>query len=165
MREAITRAVEARADYVVEYRTLWPDGSIHWILARGSAFYESNGTPVRMIGVTLDITARLRVEEVLKEREKMFRVLADAVPDFMWITDAEGRCEFLNQRWFDYTGMSREQSVDLCWRTPQHPEDADRYFAAWQQAREAGNGFEAELRYRRADGVYRWFLCRALPPG
>lgn len=73
MREAVRHAMEQGEDYEIEHRIEWPDGSEHWILARGRCFYDDNGEPSRMIGVTQDISERKNAEaerERLLERER-----------------------------------------------------------------------------------------------
>lgn len=62
---AMARAIEARVDYDAEYRVVWPDGSLHWVSVRGEASYAADGTPLRMVGVLLDITRRKKVEQEL----------------------------------------------------------------------------------------------------
>jgi len=61
---AVTHALETRTEFNSEFRVVWPDGSIHHLAARGKALYDENGQPVRMTGVTLDITERKQVEEI-----------------------------------------------------------------------------------------------------
>jgi PAS domain S-box-containing protein len=63
MEEAVARAVQDGGDYDVEYRTIWPDGSLHWVQLRGRPFCDGSGTPRRMAGVSLDITERKVAEE------------------------------------------------------------------------------------------------------
>jgi PAS domain S-box-containing protein len=67
VRALVRQAVETRTDYDAEYRTAWPDGSLHWISARGRALYEASGQSVRMVGVTLDITAHIQAEQALQQ--------------------------------------------------------------------------------------------------
>lgn len=67
VRAAVGRAVEERADYHAEYRALWPDGSTHWIVAHGRGIYDPEGAPLRMVGVTIDITERRQAEEARRE--------------------------------------------------------------------------------------------------
>ena len=62
----LNEAVETRNAYEVEYRVIWPDGSLHWINSRGSATYAPDGTALKMVGVTFDITERKRGEEHLR---------------------------------------------------------------------------------------------------
>ena len=76
---AITHALAAKVPYDIEYRTVWPDGSVHWVSAKGRAFYdEASGQPARMAGTAMDITARKqaevdrqRVEKKLQETQKL----------------------------------------------------------------------------------------------
>jgi two-component system cell cycle sensor histidine kinase/response regulator CckA len=67
----IQAAVDGKTDYDTEYRCVWPDGSIHWISAKGRGAYDAQGRPVRMEGVVLDITPRKRLEEELRQAQKM----------------------------------------------------------------------------------------------
>lgn len=65
--ETVTQAIANGEDYDIEYRSLWPDGTVHWIAAKGHAFYSENGSPIRMVGVTLDISESKRSEAALKQ--------------------------------------------------------------------------------------------------
>ena len=75
----------------------------------------------------------------------------------------DGSVDFISQSWLDYTGSSREQAMGWGWASAIHPEDFDRVVANWQAALAAGTPVEHELRCRRADGTYHWFLYRGLP--
>ncbi len=75
---AVTRSMTERTDYNIEYRSCWPDGTVHWVAARGSCTYNLAGTPTQMLGVAIDITDRKRVEEALRVSEAQLAVeLAD----------------------------------------------------------------------------------------
>ena len=80
VREAAASAVKGRRDYESEYRAVWPDGSIHWMIANGKLLYDSNGDPKRMIGVTQIIDERKQAEEDRKRELKRVRDLADRDP-------------------------------------------------------------------------------------
>jgi len=100
-------------------------------------------------------------EDVRSERR--FRLLAEAIPQIVWTTRAEGYCDYQNRRWFDYSGMTAEESAGAGWMDAVHPEDRARLGPAWTQTFKGSKGFEFEYRLRRADGVFRWFLARAEP--
>ncbi len=70
IREATEEAVKARGDYEVEYRVIWPNNSLHWVLARGQAFFTIVGGPLRIVGLALDITERRLQEEALRENDR-----------------------------------------------------------------------------------------------
>jgi PAS domain S-box-containing protein len=63
---AVQEAIAQKHEYAIEYRSLWDDGSIHWILAKGRAFYSEQGEPLRMMGIAQDVTARKQTEVALQ---------------------------------------------------------------------------------------------------
>ena len=73
MREAVDDALASGSEYVCEYRVVWPDGSIHWIAARGRAEYDSRGVPCVMDGVTGDVTERRQLENTLRDQAEALR--------------------------------------------------------------------------------------------
>ncbi|RQR52644.1 PAS domain S-box protein [Burkholderia sp. Bp9125] len=87
----------------------------------------------------------------------------DALPGLVWTASSDGRIEFVNQRWCEYTGLSVEQAVGEGWQTAFHPDDLCKLLQIWQIALTSGAQGEAEARMRRFDGTYRWFICRARP--
>jgi PAS domain S-box-containing protein len=99
----------------------------------------------------------------VRESERRFRHLADAIPQIVWITRPDGYHEYYNSRWYEYTGMTPAESIGWGWSTPLHPEDKDRSEARWKEATTSGDPYEIEYRFRRADGIYRWFIGRAVP--
>src|SRR6185369_8749293 len=109
------------------------------------------------------ITERKQAEEALRLSEAEFRTLAEAVPQIVWITRADGWNIFFNQRWMDYTGLTREESLGHGWNKPFHPDERQRAISAWQEATATAGIYSLESRLRRADGVYRWWLVRGVP--
>ncbi|GBE92278.1 GAF domain-containing protein [Nostoc cycadae] len=78
MQECVRQAIENHGDYEAEYRCIWPnDNSIHWILARGTVIYDSENQPMRIIGVTLDVTDRKQAEEELKRQNLRSQLFAE----------------------------------------------------------------------------------------
>ncbi len=77
VQQAVKQALEQRKDYETEYRNIWLDGSVHWILARGTGIYDADGSPTRMIGVMLDITDRKQAEEESKRQNKRSQVFSE----------------------------------------------------------------------------------------
>ncbi|HTE43283.1 MAG TPA: ATP-binding protein, partial [Steroidobacteraceae bacterium] len=69
--QAIAKARDSRAVFRKEYRIVWPDGSTHWVHARGQFTYDSRGESVRMVGVVADITANRKLEEQLRQSQKL----------------------------------------------------------------------------------------------
>jgi PAS domain S-box-containing protein len=95
-----------------------------------------------------------------RESEVRYRSLADAVPQIVWTTDADGKTLFYNERWYDYTGLPRGEM-----RNPRpivHPEDVAAMDEQWALSKATGHPFEVVYRLLRADGSYRWHLGRSV---
>ncbi|PSB20420.1 PAS domain S-box protein [Phormidesmis priestleyi ULC007] len=97
----------------------------------------------------------------LRLSERHFRTLADAVPNFIWINNAQGESEYLNSRWQSFTGISAKQKLN--WIEITHPDDAGRVIEKRMAGIRSGSPYEIECRIRRYDGVYRWHLVRVVP--
>lgn len=111
-----------------------------------------------------DISARRAAEAALRESEARFRLMADAVPQIVWITDAEGRAEFFNKQWFDYTGETvQPETASGVTADHIHPDDAAMTMEAFEGARRTGTTYMVEHRIRSRSGEYRWFLVRGEP--
>jgi PAS domain S-box-containing protein len=138
------------------------DGSERIWLYR-NVLYEEPGAPPRVLGHAQDITDRVRAEEALKESERRFRSMADTAPVFIWISSAEGQCEFVNKAWLDFSGRALERELGAGFAEGFHPDDRARSLADFANAIAARESFRAEYRMRRADGEYRWILNTGAP--
>jgi formate hydrogenlyase transcriptional activator len=94
-----------------------------------------------------------------KNSEARLRKIIDTIPTLAWCNLPDGSNEFLNQRWHDYTGLSPHEAHGGGWKLAIHPEDLPRLTAEWETLRDREVS-ECEVRLRRSDGVYRWFLFR-----
>ena len=103
-----------------------------------------------------------RSEDALRKSEDGLRIVIDTIPAMAWSVLPDGAVDFLNQRWLDYAGVSLEQYIEEPTRAI-HPEDIPRVLEKWLADMAAGEPYEDEMRLRRADGEYRWFLIRTVP--
>jgi PAS domain S-box-containing protein len=92
-----------------------------------------------------------------------FAFLANSIPQLVWSSDSEGACDYFNQRWFDYTGSTYEQSSGNGWQYVIHAEDLERTIRVWQEAMRNGQVCAVEHRLRHRSGEYRWHLTKAAP--
>lgn len=106
---------------------------------------------------------RVRAEAELRESEGRFRNMADNTPMMMWVTDALGRCTYLNRTWYVFTGQSEAEAEGFGWLEATHPEDRTRAHEVFVTANAARQPFSLEYRLRRADGTYRWAIDAASP--
>ncbi|WP_265273357.1 hybrid sensor histidine kinase/response regulator [Nostoc sp. KVJ3] len=111
-----------------------------------------------------EILERQRILEVLRQSEERYRYLAEAIPQLVWTTDANGECDFFNQNWCEYTGLTLEQSLGSGWLAALHPDDIQNADEVWSNAVKNSTTYNNEYRFKRAaDGSYRWQLARGLP--
>jgi PAS domain S-box-containing protein len=103
-----------------------------------------------------------QTKQALRQSEDHLRLVIDTIPTMAWSTRPDGTVDFLNQRWMDYAGLSLEQFIKEP-TGPIHPEDIPGVMEKWRAAEAVGEPYEAEMRLRRADGEYRWFLVRTVP--
>lgn len=97
------------------------------------------------------------------EPSRAFHRMADTLPQIVWMMQADGQHTYFNQGWIDYSGLAMDESLGHGWTRLIHPEDSQPVSAHREQAFGRGDVYEIEHRIRRADGVYRWMLSRALP--
>ncbi|MGI8509569.1 MAG: response regulator [Gemmatimonadaceae bacterium] len=99
-----------------------------------------------------------------EEAEANYRQLAEAIPQIVWTARPDGWLDYYNARWFDYTGMTLEQTQGAGWAPVLHPDDVQPCTRLWHVAVTTGAPYEIEYRFRRAaDNCYRWHLGRAMP--
>ena len=108
-------------------------------------------------------TRLLNDEETLRISEYEFRLLAESMPQLVWVTRPDGWNTYFNQQWVDYTGLTLEESFGHGWNKPFHPDDQQRSWDVWQNATKNKATYSLECRLRRHDGVYKWWLIHGVP--
>ncbi len=106
---------------------------------------------------------QMRVHQ-LQEQEKKFRDALETMPALAFVADPRGNRTFMNRGWLEYTGLSPEEASASGWERTIHPDDLSRITERWFACETTGRPLDYEARLRRgSDGVYRWFLIRAVP--
>jgi len=110
-----------------------------------------------------EVTEQKQSERELREREELFRVLADSLPQLIWMTDAVGENTYCNQRYFDYLGVTEAERPNIPWLELVHPDDLAPTLKIWIHSIKTGDPYINEFRLRRKDGMFRYLLARAVP--
>jgi formate hydrogenlyase transcriptional activator len=163
---SVNRAIAAanRADGIeLEYRLLMPDGRIKHLHVVGKAERGETGV-VEIVGAVTDITERKLVEEGFRQSEERLRLVLDSIGAHVMATTSEGELEFVNQPSLDYFGKTLEELKR--WLTSNvivHPDERANAIAVWRRSVEKGVSYDLDNRFRRSDGVYRWFHVHGRP--
>ncbi len=139
------------------------DGVYRWFLTRVFPVKDDAGNLMFWVGTNTDIHDQLEVQKALKQSEAQLKQLADFMPQIVWSTDPNGYHDFYNKRWYEFTGLTFQQSRNKGWSQVLHPDDVNRTRDIWARSLQTGDLYEVEYRMRRHDGQYRWLLARAMP--
>ena len=169
VQQIIERAARDGKDFAFEYRLLMPDGSVKNIHAVAHALSDGSGS-IEFAGAVMDVTpqhqARAALERALdeiKRSEDRLRLVIDTIPGMVWSALPDGSVDFVNQPWLEYHGLTWDDFNRDSVSAAIHPDDVAVAAQNWRTALATGRHPEVELRVRRADGEYRWFLNRAVP--
>ncbi|CAN5357893.1 PAS domain S-box protein [soil metagenome] len=162
-KKAVQDSILSGKEYSVEFRFVRGDGTEGWMDGRGQATFDDSGRPLRIDGFGIDITERKLAQQALAESEQRLRLLAEALPIICWSLDAEGHLDFVNLRYEEYTGLSRDGTPDMYWSKVVHPEDLTDTRISFGVARREERVWSQELRLLAASGEYRWHLSRMEP--
>ncbi|HEU5053734.1 MAG TPA: PAS domain-containing sensor histidine kinase [Hanamia sp.] len=110
----------------------------------------------------LEMHVRERTEQLMISREH-FKFMADTIPVIVWRANARGEYNYFNRLWYEYTGLTFEESKGDGWQTVIHPNDLEKTVKEWELSVATGTEYKSEDRKRSKNGVYRWHLVNALP--
>ena len=137
-------------------------------LARGEFQHEVSVTGTDELAhlgrVFNDTASRLQdLYTTLQRSEDRLQLVIDTIPAHVWSARPDGSVDFVNRRWMETTGLTMEDAQGWDWGSVVHPDDLARYVREWHSALAAGEPTESEVRLRRADGEYHWWLTRNVP--
>lgn len=118
VRDAIAFSIEMRAEHYIEYRVVWPDGSIHWVASRGNVLLDEQGQPMRLVGALTEITERKQVEEALRASEAQLQhslaelqTIYATAPVGLCFVDTQLRFVKINQALAEMNGVPIEATI------------------------------------------------------
>ena len=139
------------------------DGSIVRVFVTVSPVIDSHGNIVGACKMARDATEYLEAQERIEANEKLFRALADNIPQIAWVANPDGSLQWCNRRLAEYTGLSVEQLENGGREDIHHPDHMNRVLARYYHSMETGEEWEEIFPLKGVDGNYRWFLARAHP--
>lgn len=140
------------------------DGSLLDVSVTISPVRDATGAIIGASKIARDVTERKRMEAALVASEARFRQLADTMPQMVWTARPDGYIDYFNERWYQFTGFSRNLFGDESWASILHADDQQRTRETWYSAVNAGTPYSIEYRlWDRQESRWRWFVGRAIP--
>ena len=121
---AFTHSITTGNPCDIEHRCRRADGVYRWFQSRAQPVRDADGGITGWYVLLIDIDDRKRAEEALRARERDLSSIINTIPMLAWSARPDGFCDFLNQRWLDFTGLSAEQASGSGWGATFHPDDA-----------------------------------------
>lgn len=149
-------SVKTGADYDTEYRIRQTNGNYRWHQARGTAYRDVHGKIIQWFGTCVDIQDQ-------KQAQLEYERNVDTAPAKLWITEANGSCSYLSQKWYRFTGQTPDEALDFGWWNAFHPEDKAKVYEEFTEANKRHRSFSAEARVKNKDGEYQWTIVSANP--
>jgi PAS domain S-box-containing protein len=164
-REAASKAfwdgVRSGQGFAVEARSLRArDRTYRWHLIQAVVLHDAEGKVLKFVGTTTDIDDQKRAEQKLRESEFEARLIVDSIPGLVCTLNPAGQIDLANRPLLDFFGMTLEELNSWGTNGAGHPDDLERVIAELTHAMTTGTDFDSELRYRRADGLFRWSQTR-----
>lgn len=158
---AIQRSIEHRTDYEVEERCYHPDGSLHWLIVKGQLVYDSDGMPIRLVGVTLDITPRKLAEETLRQSEERLRIAQQAANAGVWNWDVTTNRVTWSEEYYHLYGLDPATTPPSYenWLSSIIEQDRDRINQATQAALKHRIDLNVEFRILHPTQGERWLTA------
>jgi PAS domain S-box-containing protein len=155
----------ARGESVNHYETIRvrKDGSKINVSVTISPIRDSRGGITGASKIARDITERKAAEEKSRESEQSFHAMLDGIPQLAWTAEPDGSIFWFNQRWYDYTGTTAEQTKGWDWQKVHDPEILPLVLERWKTAIADGTPFEMEFPLLACDGHFGMFLTRVMP--
>jgi len=126
--------------------------------------HEETGEFLGGIVIFKDVTEYTKqIAAQIEENERQFEYIANFMPPMVWTTTPDGMHDWFSQRWYDFTGLTVEESLGEGWRLPFHPDDMQKTAERWTHSLRTGDEYNTEYRCQRHDGEWRWMLGRAVP--
>ncbi|MEO6549786.1 MAG: PAS domain S-box protein [Ferruginibacter sp.] len=161
-KQAWPGALDATGKWQGEVVQSKKDGTLVSVLVSIAYVYDEKGKPIAAVTVNRDITERKKAEEKIIINEAKFRTLSETIPHMIWTATPDGKKNYFNQYFLDYTGLSFEELNGNGWQEIVFADDLKKELKQWDHTLKTGQDFIIEKRIRQHDGTYRWHLSHSI---
>lgn len=157
------KAVKNQEGLQQEVRLRHHSGAFRWNLVRFLPLSTGHGKVPKWIGSASDIHEAKTAEEQQRMAAREFRQLSESLPQIIWTANPMGELDYLNSKWYEYTGETPGAFHKQNWSSFIHPDEQAQTLQAWESSVKDKVAYQAEYRLRNQKGQYRWFLAKAVP--
>ncbi len=161
--EQWSHAISSAQPFEMVFPIRGADGFYRPFLTRINPAFDALGNVTNWFGVNTDISLQVKAEDAAAKTEARFRLIADSMPQMVWVTDGSGAVDYHNARWYEFTGAPIGSTDGDRWCSMLHEDDRETAWTAWRRALESGLPYRLEHRLRHHSGAYRWVLASAQP--
>lgn len=156
------KSIETKSEFNLDCRFLQKNGKVTWISAKTVGLFDTNNELYGYIGTLVDITERKQTEDKLINSELLFRGLTANAPVGIFQTDVSGNCNFVNQEWVKYSGVSFKEAKGKGWIKSLHPDDKNSVVKKWEEYILARNEYKIDLRFvNKKSNKTTWLSVKA----
>lgn len=161
IKAAFDKAKEETGQFHFKFRIENSSDGLIWLEMKGNFLSKENKEQPAFLGIVKNVASEKNATQPIHNEER-FKELADSVPQLIWVADPNGKIEYYNQRWINYTGVNVGTAVS--WSDVVHIEEAEKSSQIWNHSLKNGSEFEVEYRLKsRLEGSYKWFKARGVP--
>lgn len=161
--EIFGRSIAAGTSYEIEQRLRRHDGEYRWFSNRGTPAFDAEGKILRWYVLLVDIEEARQVADALRASDENARFIVDTIAGMVAIFTPDGRLSGSNQQLLDYFEQPLEEVAKWATNGMTHPDDLQHCIDSFMGAIAIGEPYDFETRFRRFDGVFRWFQIRGRP--
>ncbi len=161
LKEWETYVLSGESELETDFRFLHKDNKVVWVSVKTVGTYDAQNNLHGYIGMAIDVTEKKKAEQKLINSEQLFKRLTSNAPVGIFQTDKEGICNFVNEEWMKYSGLTFNESLGFGWSSAIHPMDRDRIIGDWEEATSKGNELVSEFRIVNKQGETKWVSTKS----
>ncbi len=152
----VIKSIDTKTKYQIEYRLRKKNGDWKWILDIGQAVFDSSGKPIELEGYIEDISKSKSDEATIVKARDYYLQLFEEFPAMIWRAGTDGKCNYFNKTWLDFTGRTLAEENGDGWAEGVHPDDLSYCYNTYIEHFDKRLPFQMYYRLRHKSGEYRW---------
>ena len=159
---SITESARTLSPWRDEFRVRNPRRGEIWVEGHSVPQPQTDGGTL-WTGFLQEVTERKRLEQALRDSERLYRAIGESIDYGVWVCAPDGRNTYASESFLKLVGLTQERCSSFGWGDVLHPDDAERTISAWKECVRSESTWDMEHRFRGVDGAWHDVLARGLP--